>query len=238
MGVTESGRRNIWLIDLQSGTETQITNSDNAQSPAWSPDGTWITYGDLAEDGRFLIRKVDLATSEHTDLYSAEVPVSPTSVHPDGDSILFLEHSANADASILRASDGTITQLFRTDWAEDSVTWSPDGTMIVYGSDRTGAQEVYVMDVADRTEVQISSTGGQLPTWAKSGRQVVYRNTADLLFTAATLRRQPRLQVVDRRTMFTAAPFWVGLPDTIRRPTAVWWVFAIGTPTIRPTRFT
>lgn len=56
--------------------------------------------------------------------------------------------------------------------------WSPDGRTIVFGSDRTGDPEIFVLDLATRQSRQLTSTPGRdaHPAYAPDGRRIVFQS--------------------------------------------------------------
>jgi hypothetical protein len=53
--------------------------------------------------------------------------------------------------------------------------FSPDGRWLAYTSDETGRDEVYVRPFpGPGAKTQISTGGGQFPTWSRTGRELLY----------------------------------------------------------------
>ena len=87
---------------------------------------------------------------------------------------------------------------------------SPDGRWVVYVSNDSGRFEVYIRPfVGSGSRVQVSVDGGTEPVWARSGKELFYKNRNKLM--AAQLRSEPVMEVTGRSVLFEA-PFARGVP--------------------------
>ncbi|MBL8175954.1 MAG: PD40 domain-containing protein [Bryobacterales bacterium] len=86
-------------------------------------------------------------------------------------------------------------------------SFSPDGSSVVYASDRTGSFEIYVKQVQPGgTEVAITSDGKNNlePSWSPDGSRIAYYSAADRSINIVpSLGGQPR-----RLTDFGSRPVW------------------------------
>ena len=71
-----------------------------------------------------------------------------------------------------------MTPLLETDFEESYPQVSPDGRWLVYVSDESGSEEIYVRPFPDidAGRWQVSTGGGTQPLWARNGRELFYRN--------------------------------------------------------------
>jgi PKD repeat protein len=102
---------------------------------------------------------------------------------PDGDRIAFncVVEGANVDICLINA-DGTGLVRLTTDPAVDAdPTWSPDGTRIGFWSNRGGARELYVMDVAGSGVTQLTDNVGVngMPAWSPDGGRIAFSCVVD-----------------------------------------------------------
>ncbi len=95
----------------------------------------------------------------------------------------------------------------RTPFEERSPAISPDGHWLLYASDESGVDEIYVRSFpVPLGRTQVSAGGGREPRWGRSGQTIYYRTSDSLV--AATVRTQPVFAVGERRALFatTYAP--------------------------------
>jgi len=73
-------------------------------------------------------------------------------------------------------SDRKVAPLLNDSYSEHNGEISPDGRWLVYQSDESGSNEIYVRPfphvAAGRS--QVSSGGGTRPMWARNGRELFY----------------------------------------------------------------
>ena len=83
----------------------------------------------------------------------------------------------------LANSDGSqLTQLTTTPRRDVSPAWSPDGTRIVFASDRTGNMEVFVMnaDGSEQTRLTTHADNGSFaPAWSPDGKRIAFISNRD-----------------------------------------------------------
>ena len=76
-------------------------------------------------------------------------------------------------------ADGTgLTKLTDSAGHDFDATWSPDGALIAFRSERSGDPEIWVMS-ADGTE-QHRVTAGLSPAWSPDGSQIAYSSPGDI----------------------------------------------------------
>jgi hypothetical protein len=76
--------------------------------------------------------------------------------------------------------------LLDTTFDETGGVFSPDGRFLAYSSNESGQHEVYVRSFPSLGgKWQISDDGGVQPVWARSGREIFYRN-GDRMMAVAT----------------------------------------------------
>jgi hypothetical protein len=75
--------------------------------------------------------------------------------------------------------------LLQTPFTESEPAFSPDGKWLAYQSNESGVFEVYVQSFPDGgRKWQISTEGGRWPQWARSGREIFYRNLNGMMAAA------------------------------------------------------
>jgi CubicO group peptidase (beta-lactamase class C family) len=99
--------------------------------------------------------------------------------------------TCNTDVYAIR-SDGTGLVRLTDDPAEEwgSVAWSPDGRRILFASDRTGDDELFVMNADGSVVEQITDSPGVdgLPSWSADGRTIAFvstRSGTQAIYTAS-----------------------------------------------------
>lgn len=142
-------------------------------APRWSPDGNWLLFvsGEhydchphiVRRDGTELRKLADRAgyrgVTEFLDVFdfhggSSDVPVWSA----DGQSVFFTAQIAGKIELFQVTLRGDVTQLTVT---PDGTTHyhptpSPDGQHLLYGSKRNGARQLIMMNLADRSETQLT----------------------------------------------------------------------------------
>jgi Tol biopolymer transport system component len=78
-------------------------------------------------------------------------------------------------------SERRLWQLTTTGRLHAEPTWSPDGQMVAYVSDRNGDFDIWVQRIRGGNPVQVTSAAGRdwQPSWSPDGRQIAYRSERD-----------------------------------------------------------
>ena len=96
-------------------------------------------------------------------------------ISPDGQTIAF---SYKGDIFAVSASGGQARQL-TTNAAYDAYPiWSPDGSQIVFASDREGSMDVYIMSCKGGTPTRLTThSGNELPVAFLDNQQVLFKSS-------------------------------------------------------------
>src|SRR5262249_24892684 len=96
----------------------------------------------------------------------------------DGKFILFQrdDPKTKSDIWILTTADRKISPYLVTDFSEDQAHFSPDQKWVVYRSNESGKNEIYVQPfpISNGGKWQISTAGGSQPVWSADGTEIFY----------------------------------------------------------------
>ena len=182
----------IWIRDLDRGSDTRLTDEAVNMSPTWVADGTAVTFGSN-KTGSFDLysRRVDL--SEPAELLVSNPAIKfPGSWSPDGHTLVFYENNPDSGRSLWVLSDGTASLFFDPESKVISPRLSPDGKWVAYVSDQSGEDRIYVQPFPEGGRVIPISTGpGTEPAWSRDGRELFYRNGTQMMTVAIESGPEP-----------------------------------------------
>jgi Tol biopolymer transport system component/predicted Ser/Thr protein kinase len=172
------GTADIWLRDLERGTQTRMTFADEEdRTPLWSPDGGRMAFVGT-QDG------VQQIFTRRTGGGSVPEPVvDPGSGEwlsdwsSDGRWLL-VEIAVSGQADLVAVSadgKGDPVDIARTPFGEILGKFSPDGKWAAYQSIESGSWEIYVQSFPEASDRwQISTNGGMSPQWRRDGKELFY----------------------------------------------------------------
>ena len=184
MSDKDSGNRDIWLVDVESGTRTRLTSHPaNDWHPVWSPDGGQIAFASDRNGVSTIYRKP-------TDGSGSEEIISTPGIEAH---IFPNDWSATVGLAAHTSNLKTLTDVWivpmlgsrrpyalaQTPFQEQTATFSSDGRWIAYVSDESGAPEVYVQALGNAGRKRVSISGGMQPRWRRDGRELFFIDAAN-----------------------------------------------------------
>jgi len=182
-----NGTFNLYGYDVAQGTTRPLT-----QSRVWDvrwPSGDRAT-GRIVYELNGEIQLLDTRTGQSRAVsitvpddglwkrpsrVSAAGQLEDYALSPKGERALF---TARGDIFTAPIEAGPTRNLTRSSGAHDkAAAWSPDGRRIAFLSDRTGEEELYVVDQAGGEPEQLTRNGTGMrfgPTWSPDGRQIAF----------------------------------------------------------------
>ncbi|MGJ3238088.1 MAG: protein kinase domain-containing protein [Anaerolineae bacterium] len=169
---TDTGAFDLRRINIDTGEDEIVLSNNRYNGHArYSPDGQTIvfTQGDsLSATNTWEIALLDLASGDVTRLTDNGLRDGSPVFSPDGERILYITYNAatGSDAIAEMALDGTQTRIvFDSDGSEWSANYSPDGQFIVFTSDITGQNQLYLTTREGDAVQQITTDGGNYASW-------------------------------------------------------------------------
>lgn len=201
--------RQLWIVDLRTGTASPLALVGENNYPVWTHDGEWLVFNSNRGGVLGTYRQRADGAGE------AELLVEdtwPTDASVTG--VLALRGASQAGPPGILTydlNDRSLSDFVATNALEHMARFSPDGRWLAYTSDESGHDEVYVRPFprSDGVPRLVSVGGGSGPVWAPDGTTLYYRGASgDLMSVTTTLRPsfsagrpQPLFRYLDRFRM-------------------------------------
>ncbi|MGB2693898.1 MAG: DUF5050 domain-containing protein [Dehalococcoidia bacterium] len=159
----------VWLIDLDTSQEVQLTNTPDEwdSTPSFLANGRAVVF-ESDRDGDFDIYQLDLEAGDVTQLTKESGTDLEAKASPDGKRIAFASDRDGDFEIYTMALDGSdVRQLTDNDAVDRCAHWSPDNARLTFYSQRDGNREIYLMN-ADGSDLQrLTDDAGQeeVPDW-------------------------------------------------------------------------
>lgn len=204
-----TGTLNLYSYDVASGTTNQITKStqwdvrwpstDHENRIVYEMDGELHVLDTRSGQERYIAIQVP-----YDGLYDRPSRVSATgniedfSLSPKGERALFVARGDVFSTPIEKGPTRNLTHSSRyhDKWAR----WSPDGRKVAFISDRTGEEEVWLIDQDGSGKPEPITSGGKAmrfaPEWAPDGKRLAFGDKAGRLYVV-TLADHKLAQIAD-----------------------------------------
>jgi len=215
----DDGSRNVWIYNFEDSSFRRLTfEGEFNTTPAWTPDGKWVTFQGGRAGQRGLFRKLadgtGLAEPLTTPTPGAQIPYSWL---PDG---LELALRYGSGISILSMDSDKEPRPFITSGNFPCcAAFSPDGERLAYVVEEAGRLHVFVSPYANpQVKVQISEEeGGTQPVWSPDGTELFYRSGEKMMVVSLQAERafsvgKPRVLFEGAATLFQGRNTTISLP--------------------------
>jgi Tol biopolymer transport system component len=191
--VGETAVQDIWVFDIKRGTESRLTfPSSSTFNPVWSHDGKNISFTS-ARDGHpdiFEQSANGLGNAERIS-DSQEPPKALNDISRDGRYALY-DTAGSIDfcelwALPLFGQRKPVPFVRGSGSGAREGQFSPDGRYVAYASHESGRYEIYVQTFPEHVgKWQISTSGGQEPSWRADGKELFYLGPEDEMMSVKT----------------------------------------------------
>jgi len=178
-----SSNRDVWVLDSVRGVTSRLTFDPAIDDPPmWSPDGLRVVWASNRSGVFDLYVKSANGADPEQLLVKMGAPAGwPEDWSRDGRFIIYQIPGTKTGQDIWiapQASDGAEHKPFpylQSQFDEKHARFSPDGRWVVYTSNESGREEVYLQSFPrSGSRFQISTGGGREPLWRKDGTEVFY----------------------------------------------------------------
>ncbi|MEA2694775.1 MAG: eukaryotic-like serine/threonine-protein kinase [Acidobacteriota bacterium] len=185
-GSDRGGSMNLWRLPIDEETGKVRGEAEPITTPAqwsgfWSPsrDGRRIAYStsdERANVERLAFDPVRLEVSgPAVELTRGAQAVYSSEPSPDGRWIAFDNWAPQEDLYAMRSEGGAPRQLTNDRFKDRHPTWSPDGRLLLFYSNRGGRYEAWTIHPDGSKMRQVTKTdGGSLtyPIWSPDGKRL------------------------------------------------------------------
>ena len=192
-------QNDIWTYAWQRDTLSRVTFEPLLDRiPVWTPDGQRIAFASPRDTkGPYNIywQRAD-GTGDVQRLTESPLNHAPQSWHPSGKVLAFREQRAGTNYDILLLNvdgddasgwkPGKIEDFAASPAIESEAMFSPDGQWLAFQSDESGRNEIYVRPFrGPGGRRQVSTTGGEYPTWSRKRSELFYRTPDQRIWVAS-----------------------------------------------------
>ena len=165
------GNWELYKMTTDGKNVTRLTN-DTAEDgwPSWTPDGKRIVFASN-RDGNWEIYSMDIDGENVTRLTNRpDTYDTYPFVSPDGTQIVFssqVEAANEGEIYVMNIDGSNERRLTNTVALNYAPSWSPDGTKILFASDRDGNDNIYVMNADGSDTQRLTDDPGEdtTPSW-------------------------------------------------------------------------
>ncbi len=190
----EDGNRDVWVHEVDRPLKRRVTFHPGADGGAiWSSSGREVTFNSTREGYYDIYTQSLEGTGEPRLLMATPLAQRPYDWSPDGKHLLYTVQDTENGPDLWRLErkqdgSGFDSMLFlQTPFTETQPRFSPDGRFVVYQSDKSGRNEIYVRTFPDgENDWPVSANGGVWPRWSHNGEELFYVEGDTLVTTAVS----------------------------------------------------
>jgi len=207
--VDKNEKQALMFGDFARGALSRSSAEGVFQGLAWAPDGKRVAFG--LGLGKSMInvfwQSADGSTPPER-LSETPLPRDCPSFSPDG-SLLLVTVVIPGETGLKReiftlplTGERTMRPFPQTKFSEGAARFSPDGRWVVYLSNESGRDEVFVRPYpGPGGKWQLSTGGGDEPFWSRSGRELFYWQ-GDNKMMVVDVETRPTFRAGRARTLF------------------------------------
>ena len=172
---TSQSQTDVWIGDIGRGTYTRLTSSGTATDPVWTPDGARVCYTETAT-----VRcQVYDGSAPAQALFRLDRVSTIAGISRDDKWMLLNVNAQNGNFDLWAGPNRppfSMMPLLATAAGEAPGELSPDGRWVMYRSDESGRDEIFVRPFPDVSQArwQVTTAGGTAPRWSSDGRAVYF----------------------------------------------------------------
>jgi Tol biopolymer transport system component len=171
------GQRDVWLVPSDGGTEVRVTNDgaeeDNVQ---WIPGTTRVAY--TTGSPTRTLWTMDVTTGRERQLTPDSLRTGGWNTSPDGKEVVYEVQRGGGVSEIWLApiEGGAPKLLVGGGSANSSCLWSPDGSRILFLSNRGGNEDIYVINPTGGDPIALTNwpTDESNPNWSLDGKEIYF----------------------------------------------------------------
>ena len=169
------GGPSLLILDLERGTRSPLMATGANFTGVWTHDGLRFIYASN-RGGDWDIYTQPTDGSRPADvLLQRPYNQFPASISADGTLIFREQHPDTGMDLWILSPDGQTVPLRVTRYNGMDGQFSPDGRWVVYTSNESGQDEIYMQSYpAGANRTPVSSRGGSKPRWSRDGRELFY----------------------------------------------------------------
>jgi tricorn protease len=188
-----AGTLNIFCYDTKTKEIRQVTKFTeyDVRWPSLGPDaiifenGGFIYLMDLPSEAVHKVT-IDLITDRHTirtEYLKVDDRIGDFDISPDGHRAIF---SARGDIFTVPAKEGNTRNLTNLSGSNETAPhWSPDGKWIVFNSDSTGEEELYLVSQESKEKTRLTTDGHcrKFETqWSPDSKKIAFSDRDNKLY--------------------------------------------------------
>ena len=174
--------KEVYIGDYDGANQRRVTvNRALNITPTWSPDARSIAYTSYRRGYPDIFISLIYQGTLQTPMDKSGTQNWLPAWSPDGKFLMYAILSPQTKLDLLyreRAGDGELGEpvlFLATPSDETGPQFSPDGRFVLYVSDESGRNEVYVRSFpGGERKWQVSTNGGEAPSWRSDGKEIYY----------------------------------------------------------------
>ena len=208
----------VWILDLERGTDTRLTEEGSNMYPIWDVDGAHVTYTATSSSATFDLytRPADLSGPARPRVVSRGAMAAGAWSSVDG-ALMFGRSGGETQRDIwVLPEDGDERPFLQTPFNEGGSRRSPDGRWVAYVSDQPGERRIFArpFDGGDQVVPVSTGAGGEV-IWSRDGTELFYRDGPRLMVVPVT---DPATLTLGTPRVLFEGPFAVDLTGPGRIP--------------------